>query len=51
MQEVCRSGGRKSQKCVWWNDEVKAQVERKEVAWKEVLGARNETAKERCMEA
>ena len=46
MQEKCDSvkvGGKK--------DEVKALVRRKEVAWKEVLGARNEDAKERCMEA
>ena len=31
---------------VWWNDGVKAAGERKEL-----LGARDEVAKERCMEA
>ena len=30
---------------------VKDAVERKEVAWREVLGARDEVAKDRCMEA
>ena len=34
-----------------WNNEVKAGVRRKESAWKEVLAASNEEAKERCMEA
>ena len=29
---------------------VKAVVERKEAAWKEVLEARDEFAKDRCME-
>ena len=29
---------------------VKTKVERKEAAWKEVLGARDEVAKERYME-
>ena len=29
---------------------VKAAVERKEAAWKEVLGAKDEAAKDRCME-
>ena len=33
-------------KCVWWNDKVKAAVKRKEV-----LGARDEDASERCLEA
>ena len=37
-------------KSVWWNDEIKAAVRRKEAAWKEVLAASNEEAKERCME-
>ena len=29
----------------WWNDEVKAAAERKEAAWKKVLGARDENTK------
>ena len=33
-----------------WNDKVKAAVNRNEAAWKVVLGARDEEAKERCME-
>ena len=37
-------------KSMWWNDEVKDAVKRKEAPWKEVLGARYEDAKERCME-
>ena len=36
---------------MWWNDEVKAVVRRKEAALKEVLGASDEEAKERCIEA
>ena len=43
-----REGG-KNPKCVWLNDEVKAAVKKKEAAWK-VLGARDEGAKERCLE-
>ena len=38
-------------KRVCWNDKVKAAVKRKEGAWKQVLGARDESAKERCMGA
>ena len=34
-----------------WSDKVKAAFKRKEVAWEEVLGARDEDAKERCMGA
>ena len=45
-----RMGG-KNPKSVGWNDEVKAAVRRKEYAWKEVLAARDEEAKERLMEA
>ena len=36
-------------KSVWWNDEIKVAVRKKEAAWKEVLAASNEGAKERCM--
>ena len=46
--EVCgsvRVGG-KNPKSVWWNDEIKAAVRRKEV-----LGASYEETKERYMEA
>ena len=35
---------------MWWNDEVKSAVSRKDEAWKKVLGARDEDAKERCLE-
>ena len=35
---------------MWRNDQVKAAVKRKEDAWKEVLGARDEVARERCLE-
>ena len=41
----------KNPKSAWWNDEVKAAVRRKEAAWKEVLAASDEEAKERWMEA
>ena len=33
---------RKNPKSVWWNDEIKAGVRRKEAAWKGVLAASNE---------
>ena len=42
--------GEKNPRSVWWNNRVKASVNRKEVAWK-VLGARDEEEKERFMEA
>ena len=34
---------------MWWKDQVKAAVE-EEDAWKEVLGARDEDARKRCLE-
>ena len=40
----------KNPNSVWWSDEEKAAVRRKEASWKEVLRARDEEAKERCME-
>ena len=45
-----RVGG-KNPKSVWWNDETKAEVRRKEASWKGVLAACDEETKERCMEA
>ena len=51
-RKVCdsvRVRGGKS-KSAWWNDEVKAAVKRKEDGWKELMGARDEDARERCLE-
>ena len=31
---------------MWWNDEENAAVKRKEADWEEVLGARDEDAKD-----
>ena len=48
-REVCgfmRVGGT-SLKNVQWNDVVKVGVERKGAAWREVLGVRDEVAKDR----
>ena len=45
-----RVGGKKPQS-MCWNDVVNSVVERNEAACKEVLGARDGVAKERCMEA
>ena len=42
---------RKNPKSAWWNAQVKAAVKRKEAAYKEVLVASDEEAKERCTEA
>ena len=46
-RKVCGSVrvGRNNPKSVWWIDEVKAAVRRKEAAWKEVLAASDEGAK------
>ena len=41
----------KNPKCVWWDDEVKAAVRRKEAAWREVLTASDEESREICMKA
>ena len=37
--------GGKNPKNLWWNDQVKAAVERKEAAWKEVLRVRRKLKK------
>ena len=42
--------GAANPKSVWWNDEVKTMVYRKEDAWNEVLGGRDEGAREKCLE-
>ena len=49
--ESVGGGGRKYPKIVWWKDEVKTALRRKKSAWKEVLVASDEEAKEICMEA
>ena len=51
--EVCGSVRVKGKppKSVWWNDEIKAAVTRKEAALKEILAASDEDTKEECMEA
>ena len=38
-------------KSVWWNDEIKTAVRRKEATWNGVLAAGDEEAKKRCMDA
>ena len=45
-----RVGG-KNPNSVWWNEEIKAAVRRKEGAWKGLLAASDKETKERCMEA
>ena len=50
-REVCLSESGGKTQSVWWDDEVKAAVKRKETAWKEVLAASDKEAKERCMKA
>ena len=42
--------GGKNPKSIWWNDYLKAAVQRRVSTWK-VLAASNEEAKESCMEA
>ena len=37
-------------KNVCWDNEIKATLKRKGAAWKEVLEAKDEVAKERCLE-
>ena len=41
---LSESGG-KNPKCVWWNDVLKAAGERKEAAWKVLLGDKDELLK------
>ena len=50
-REVCGSERRreKNPKSMWWNDVVKAAVERKEAVWKKVFEARDEVTKEGYM--
>ena len=50
MVALERVGG-KDPNSVWWNDEIKAAVRRKEDTWKGVLAASDEEAEERCIEA
>ena len=50
-REICDSVRVGNPKSMWWNDEVKDAVNRKEAAWKKVFGARDEDGKERCIEA
>ena len=47
-REVCGSlrVGRGKPKSVWWNDQMKAAVKRKEDAWKGVFGTRDKGARE-----
>ena len=51
VQKACGSlrGKRKNPNSEWWNDKIKAAVERKEAAWKNVLGSKC-IVKETCME-
>ena len=35
---------------MWWKNQIKAVVKRKEDVWKEVLEARDKDARERCLE-
>ena len=50
VREVCSSSvkaGRNNPKSVWWHDALKAVIKRKEDAWNQVWGVRDEAAKER----
>ena len=38
--------GVKNPQSVWWNDEIKAAVRRKEAVWKELLAANDEESKD-----
>ena len=51
-REVCGSVRveEKNSKSVWWIDDIKAEVRRKEAALKDVLASSDEEAEERCME-
>ena len=44
-----RKVGGENPKSVWWNNEIKAAVRRKDAAWKGVLAASYEETNERCM--
>ena len=46
-REMCGSvrDGRKKTKSLWWNDEIKAAVRRKEPTWKGVMAASGEETK------
>ena len=46
---LSKSKGKNPNK-VWWNDVVRAAVELNEDAGKQVLGAKDEVTKERCIE-
>ena len=52
VREVCGSVivGEKSPKKMWWSNDIKATVRRKDAAWKKVLATIDEKAKERRME-
>ena len=38
----------KNPRSIWWQDEVKVAVRRKEAAWKEMSAANDEKGKEKC---
>ena len=48
---LVKGEGVKNPKSAWGNDEAKAAVRRKEVAWKKVLIASDKEPKETCKEA